>query len=351
MPLPKCPRRRFFATAINLWSTLTILALGMTLPTANLLAIDKLQLVKALPLAEGNTEKGITDLHPSGLAYCNHRLLMVSDRHDRHVFQLQISLDKAIYSTYRHLTVPAYPNHKITDKFQQLVTGKRFDWEGISCHRSGIYLLSEQYNNVLYVTDRETDWLDLPRADYVGQQGILTRHNAGLEGISWHSDGRLLLAAERNARGLLELSHRQTTAPATFPLSSHWQLDKLATPLEPIHDGSPERIADFSGLAVDSSSTYSLERNLFKICRRDDDFKEASCWSYAHVELAEELRYQSTYGVAEGIAVDNEYIYLVTDNNEKPLVNAPNDRRPRLWIFSKPSDWEPTSPPKVYSKP
>ena len=43
-----------------------------------------------------------------------------------------------------------------------------------------------------------------------------------------------------------------------------------------------------------------------------------------------------TYGLAEGLALDDTHLYLVLDNNDDTLAADPKDNRSRLLIFANP---------------
>ncbi|MCL6415652.1 hypothetical protein MIB92_08315 [Aestuariirhabdus sp. Z084] len=310
---------------LSRWLSLSLLS-SLWLPGLHAQAAHPpLQLLHSLPI-----DAAVPDLQPSGLAWCNGKLLTLSDRHDQQIFRIEFNPQKvtSTIGLFRSLQSPPAPEQEtLKDRAQALVSGRRFDWEGISCQNDSLYLLSEQFHDVLQIKPDTMQWLALPQQDLVGVDHLLVEPNAGLEGISWNQ-AHLLLAAERDQRGLLQLNYDQ----------SSWHVSLRLTPLPP-QPPIAGRNPDFSGLWYEAPWLYTLERNLFRVCQRGADFQQRRCWSYAHTELAPDQRFQSQYGVAEGIAADATRIYLITDNNNKPLISNPDDRRPRLWIFAKPDDW------------
>ncbi|RRJ82300.1 esterase-like activity of phytase family protein [Aestuariirhabdus litorea] len=283
-----------------------------------------LALLQSLPI-----ESSDSGLHLSALSLCDGTLLTLSDRHDRQVYRLEIDPTAALARTqvWRTLSPPAPADWGWRQRVSSWFAGRLYDWEGIACRGDRLYLLSEQLNDLLISSNRGESWLQLPRQQFVNQGGVLRSTNAGLEGLTFNGQG-LVLAAEREARGLLQF----------VPEKGGWQLQWLHSPLPP-EPPLAGRSPDFSGLWFESPWLYTLERNLFRICRRDTRFQQQRCWSYADTELAPERRYRTEFGVAEGIAADAQRIYLITDNNGDARVADADDRRPQLWIFAKPADW------------
>ncbi|WP_426415832.1 hypothetical protein [Aestuariirhabdus sp. LZHN29] len=280
-----------------------------------------LQLLHSLTI-----ESREANLQLSGLAFCDGELLTISDRHNNQLYRLQLETERGLAHAmdWRSIQAPPSSDQGVWGWAISLFSGRRLDWEGLACQGETLYLLSEQLSDVLLSSRNETRWLKFPQLS-VG--GMLRHTNAGLEGIALHEEG-VLLAAERDARGLLLL----------VPDGDRWTLQRQQTPLPPLPPIA-DRNPDFSGLWYESPWLYTLERNLFRICRRDSGFQQQRCWSYADTELSPARSYRSEFGVAEGIAADETRIYLITDNNNKALLAAPHDRRPQLWIFAKPDDW------------
>jgi hypothetical protein len=88
-----------------------------------------------------------------------------------------------------------------------------------------------------------------------------------------------------------------------------------------------------------------LERNAFAICRltpENNRFREGPGWSYGHVETAPEFRYEDMqYGKAEGLCIDDRFIYILLDNNNLARADDPKDQRPLLLVFRHPDDFSP----------
>jgi len=69
----------------------------------------------------------------------------------------------------------------------------------------------------------------------------------------------------------------------------------------------------------------------------DARFREAGRWSYARTENDPRYRYRDrAFGLAEGLALDEQHVYIVLDNNDEPRLNSENDRRGLLFVFKRP---------------
>jgi hypothetical protein len=149
-----------------------------------------------------------------------------------------------------------------------------------------------------------------------------------LEGITALPDGRLLLAAEREPRGLIELPR------------GGGNVDGLAWPMPDCAFGVPlGRATDFADLTWYSGSAYALERNLNLIARLERNpsgWEEREAWSYERTENDPRYVYEDRrYGMGEGLAIDDEHVYVVLDNNRRRRA-AVEDTRPLLFIFRRP---------------
>jgi uncharacterized protein YjiK len=275
----------------------------------------ELRLERALPIEIND------DFQPSGLAFRGERLLTVSDKHDSAVHEIILGETSATLRTFVAFAPPAEGSEPL-------------DFEGIAADADGALLLASEarYRALRVDLGGGATWLT-PSLEGIGHAaGLFRKYNANLEGIARLADGRLLLAAEREPRGLIEL-------PANGDLSSArvWAMP------ESIYAVPSGRDTDFSDLAVDGRRTYVLERNshlVVRIERIAERWEEREAWSYATTENDPRFAYRgSPYGVVEGLAIDRDHVYLVTDNNRLPRAADPNDRRPQLFVFAKPAKW------------
>jgi len=289
----------------------------------------ELELVQALPIA-------ITDdFQPSGLVFYDGHMLTVSDRHDDAIYEIvrappDARADVATLRLFLQLHPPANgPRPKDLE-------GIALDTETGNGPTAGALLLaSEGRSRVLRVEpDGATAWITPPLDDIGRPLGMLRLDNAGLEGIARLPNGRILVAAERDLRGLIEL-------PASGLRDEHdragvqaWAMpDSICTP-------PPGRGNDFADLAIWNGQVFALERNchvVMRIERTATDWVERGGWSYARTENDPRFAYHDrAFGVAEGLALDDRHVYIVMDNNHDRLASDPSDRRPRLFVFQRP---------------
>ena len=282
----------------------------------------ELVLERALPIA-------ITDdFQPSGLALLDGRLLTVSDRHDDAVYEIVPGSDVATLRPFVRMQPPDNGSRP-TDLEGVVVDGS--DGHG----GAALLLASEGRSRVLRVEPSgATHWLT-PSLDEIGRPlGMLRINNAGLEGLARLPNGRILVAAERDVRGLIEL-------PPAGLRNEHDRGDVQAWAMPgSICTPPPGRGNDFADLAVWNGQVFALERNchvVMRIERTATAWVERGGWSYARTENAPRFAYHDrAFGVAEGLAIDDRHVFIVMDNNHDHLAADANDRRPRLFVFAHP---------------
>ncbi|MEH6625608.1 MAG: esterase-like activity of phytase family protein [Motiliproteus sp.] len=292
-------------------------------------SVAKLQLIRALEL---ESDASISGLQPSGLAFCDGQLLMVSDRHNQQIFSLQLTAESAQVVPF--LTLTAIPDPDLegydldTRWWNQL--SRRYDWEGVSCDKQGnIYLLSETLAQVL-VRDKDgaLAWLGTEAYQRGQEKGLFQQINAYAEGLAVVGE-QMVIAAERHPRGILLLNVSE---------DKRWRVSRVK-----YLEGFPSlfRPVDFSGLWLESDWLYTLERNYFQICKRQlATLDSQRCWQYRHVEEDQRWIYQDRrFGKAEGLARNGNQIYLVLDNNDGSRLSDPDNSKPLLFIFQRPDDW------------
>lgn len=250
---------------------------------------------------------------PSGLYLSQGRLLTVSDKHDDTIFELSLQSDRAVARPLLTFEPPS---------------GKALDLEGLTGYDDGSLLLaSESHCRLLVVSPSGHAHWSTPSLEELGREaGLFQKSNAGLEGVA-RVGKQLVLAAEREPRGLLEaddegrhvVAYRMPAAACT---------------------ARSKRSADISDLTVSDGELFALERNahlIVRLARVDGRYREAGYWSYARAENDPRYRYEDrTFGLAEGLALDAQHVYVVLDNNEQPREAALDDRRPQLFVFERP---------------
>ncbi len=275
-------------------------------PTKNL------NLIHALPV------EGAREL--SGLTRHNGTFYTVSDKQSDTIYRLELNEDIVTLIPHLVFEPPKPPS------------GVGLDLEGITCDEEGnFYLISERSYRVVYVSANgdSVGWYTLNMKKAGERQGLFKTPNAHLEGITWIDESRMLVAAERQPRGLIEID--RTTAPFTYHVYNY---DRTSVP---VPDG---RTIDFTGLYAEGEDIYSLNRNAETITRisyGEPDLAEHEIWSFAGIVNRDEFRYENMeFGMGEGLCMDGEKIYVILDNNGIARRKDAGDRRPLLLIMERP---------------
>jgi len=280
----------------------------------------------------------------SGMAWCGDALWAVSDREDDVLYRLDTSVSPWQAEPERFEAGPP-PNSGLPWGMRMRawlsghVRGGHLDFEGLSCDALGNrYVVSEAHAAVLQLPVSGTpDWLKIDSAmvRQARASGMLLNFNALFEGVAVNPAGdRLWLAGERERRGLVAIE-RQQSVWACGPRCVLFSEAGVEMQPPQIPDARPVS-RDFADLAWFDGKLFTLERNAYRICRRDADSGQVErCWSFAADALTEPRRYDQLFGVAEALVVDAEGAWIGLDNNEG--ARADGERRPIVWRFAAPA--------------
>ena len=297
-----------------------------------------------LQLQSEHPVQGMRGGNLSGLALCSGELWAVSDRDDDRLYRLDTgqTLWQAHAQTF---TAPRPPESGLPWGVRALgkaispLRGSYLDFEGISCDADGNrYVVSEAYAAVLKVSpEGAAQWLKITPAlvRQARASGMLLHFNALLEGVAVNPQGnQLWLAAERERRGLLTISKKQSVWACvdSCVLMSEAGLEQAPAQLK----AAPQS-RDFSDLAWFDGKLFTLERMAYRICRRSAQNGEVErCWSFADDALTPERRYPSRFGNAEALSLDATGVWIGLDNGNH--VRADGEKRPLIWRFAAPAD-------------
>jgi hypothetical protein len=290
------------------------LAAAFAVAAAPATAQHKLDLQQALPL------DGPVLVQPSGLAWDGKHLLMVSSFHDDEVFKIEPQADKAVFSDFVKIGLP------------KDAAGAKMAWRGLTADGSGnLYLASEPNCRIMKVeSDGDAEW-DGPGLLEAGtEKGLFSGENAGIEGIALTGKKKFVLAASREPRGLL-----QADFSGQKPVLNALVLDKSKVPLP-----AGRRKPDFSDLFEDKGQLWALSANADAILQlkwNGSEYAEGEYWTFGHVSGDPKYRYGGLKtGLARGLAMDGQSIYVVLDNKGVGRQGDPNDKRPLLLVFKRP---------------
>ncbi|MCQ9394187.1 esterase-like activity of phytase family protein [Pseudomonas viridiflava] len=298
--------------------------------------------LEALKLQSEHPVDGMVGGNLSGLASCNGQLWTVSDRDDHLLYSLDVSdrtwkaephvIDMPKPESYLPLSLRSLAN------LSSIVRGGSMDFEGISCDAAGNrYLVSEAYGTVLKVpVEGAPVWLPLPAAlvEQARANGMLQHFNAILEGIAVNAAGdRIWLAAEREKRGLLVVQRDkdQWTCGQSCVLLAEAGKDTL-----PPEQNRKKVSTDFSDISLYNGKLFTLERSVYRICRRELESGQIErCWSFSKEAMLPSRRYDQPYGLTEALVVDETGAWIGIDNNSG--ARADGEERPIVWRFAAPA--------------
>lgn len=257
---------------------------------------------------------------PSALALWNGELFTVSDKNNEAIFKLVPEGDH----------VNAVPALRID-------FAEQTDWldlEGlVPDGAGGFYVVSELHSRIFQVpASGHARWVSPDLKPAATTVGVLVTLNAGFEGLTLLGPGHFLLAPERNPRGLIEL---RLNEPSPAVAVVKWEETRF-----PVPTGRFPAIAD---LCVWRGRIFALLRDSGVVCELVRDpaapagWREGPAVSILGLERDPRLRYRDmTYGIAEGMTLDDTTLWLILDNNNDPLAADPNDRRSRLVELENP---------------
>jgi hypothetical protein len=297
-----------------------------------------------LKLSGEHVVDGMRGGNLSGLTWCRGALWAVSDRDDDRIYRLDQE-GAAWQAQPLTFTPPPAPDTglpwglKSRNWAASYIRGGALDFEGITCDQAGnLFIVSEAQAAVLQLPlEGEPDWLRIDQAmvRQARASGMLLHFNALFEGLAINPAGdRLWLAAERERRGLLAVQRQQSvwTCGRGCVL-----LSEAGVEMQPPQFPEARPVSrDFADLAWFEGKLFTLERNAYRICRRDADSGAVErCWSFAADALVESRRYSQPYGLAEALVIDKDGAWIGVDNNDRP--RADGETRPVVWRFGAPA--------------
>lgn len=199
------------------------------------------------------------------------------------------------------------------------VGGGRLDCEGLATDPDGRIYLCEESRRLVLRCDPARGVVERLPIDWSPVTRFFSKSddNASFEGIAVGGD-QLYVANERSEAVILRLNL------ATLQIENSFVVRPSHLGLGPLH---------YSDLTWYGGALFVLLRHQQVILEVDPTtLRVRAEYSYAAIENAPEWVYRRRYptGVMEGLAVDADAFWLVTDNNGEPRLNHPDDRRPIL---------------------
>jgi hypothetical protein len=202
----------------------------------------------------------------------------------------------------------------------------RYDCEGVTEDDQGRIYLCEEGNRWILRWDPRTKAVERLNIDWSPVEKYFSSdHNAAWEGIAIHGS-TLYVANERKKGRLIVVDLNTLKVTDSFVVrASHsiWY--------EP----------HYSDLCWFDGALYALMREDHVILKIDPATHQALAeYKFADMENDPEVAYHKlvplVVGVMEGLAVDQNYFWLCTDNNGLGRKKYPNDLRPSLFRCRRP---------------
>lgn len=256
----------------------------------------------------------------SGIAKKNDSLYVVADKiHNHYIYK--VGPNSPYAELHPHLNLIAM-NGFYSFLLDVLLTNRGGRWlkypldlEGITYCGQSWYLANEQARQIIKIENNslkilEVNWdeafekLKIPLKDiYV---------NAGFEGVAVDCQNAIMyVAQERQPRAIIAVNLNNLKVIEVFDIA----LAELKSKVTP----------DFSDLYFESNYLYILERNDHIITKlRIKDKKIISRFSFRYLkgfDLKELYDTGKPFGLAEGLAMDEQSIYITMDNN-RSLISA-----------------------------
>jgi hypothetical protein len=252
----------------------------------------------------------------SALTFYKGKLLTINDR------------DGAVYEVFPGTNSVA--EVKRTDLFSRRELTKaapkrspRYDCEGLAVDESGHLYLSEESQRIAYKLSPQgrleaiaIDWS--PVRQFFGADV-----NASFEGIAVAGD-RLYLANERSAARVVVVDLKAREVRDSFFVDSTG-----------FAFGGPH----YTDLAFADGHLFILNRNHRCVFEVEPETKRVLAeYSFAQMELDKAVAYFTDYptGTMEGLAIDGDYFWMITDNNGKGRIADAADSRPTLFRCKRP---------------
>lgn len=253
----------------------------------------------------------------SGLAFAGTNMLVVADAIQT-PFYLRLGEEHLATLARTEIFTP----QQMIEPLGQLRS--RYDFEGLARDDAGRIYVCEEGQRLVLRFDPATKKVERLPIDWtpVSKYFLNPTGNAAWEGVAV-GGGKLWVANERERPRIIELDLETLKILGDFaPEASFWGL-----------------VLHYSDLCYFDGKLFVLLRHHRVILEVDPAFRAVVAeYDYRAIEDAPEHEYRKDYptGVMEGLAVDKDYFWLVTDNNGFPRIADPADTRPTLFRCKRP---------------
>lgn len=280
------------------------------------------QEVSFLTLKQAFTYAGDEDVPEfSGLCFKDGTLYSVNDKQENYLYKLRIDTNSATFSSDR-IQIAAYK-----------------DFEGICHYQNAFYVIEEKECRVYKIINNNATPYGAAFLTSLKSKRLVDTGEGGnrqIEGFAMLSDSTFLIATERTVTSLATINIRgEILSGMQFP-PLHFSDTCLPSPL--LSKSSSTKDANsFSDLCIYKGKAYLLEREKKMIHVIDisrDPFVITRTLSFKNDILPCD-EYHDYYGAAEGLAIDDQYIYIILDNNEKQNLQCNKRGRTLFQFYNK----------------
>ncbi len=201
----------------------------------------------------------------------------------------------------------------------------RFDVEGIGRDEQGRLYICEESHRWIFRADPRRDHVELLKIDWSPVQKYFDAVdlNASFEGVA-AGKGRLYVANERQRCRIIVVDLK------TLGIIDDFSVRPSASHARDLH---------YSDLCWFDDALFVLLRESRRVLKIDPESHRVLVeYNFSEMESGPEVLYRTRYptGTMEGLAVDREFIWIVTDNNGLGRARYPRDLRPTLFKCRRP---------------
>lgn len=257
------------------------------------------------------------DSELSGLYLLDNELLFVADKlSNRAIYKVRYENDRFFYTNYLDISKlqghNSYFAKALLFKHGGRMVKSPFDLEGITYCNDNFYIANEQARHILKVNKRSIERLKIdfePIFKKLGTPLSKISTNAGFEGITIDCKNQILYVAQE----------RQPRAVIVIDLKTKEPIDIYQTEVPKGNKVSPS----YADIHFEKGHLYLLERNSHLITKINAKTKKViSRYQFGttnSLHLRDIYDTGEPYGLAEGLAMDSNRIYIAVDNNKNKL--------------------------------
>ncbi len=225
-------------------------------------------------------------------------------------------------------------------KFDEVDGLDATDFEGIAVCRGKLYMVEEGTYSVVEVEADGRAAVHRVKLEAVhAKKGEVTKTaGAGLEGIACpeagpkagdEQEGVIYVVQERQPRMIYVLEEETFEAVDYFDVQAEAAEWTLA-------DGA-EIPPDFSDLYFEGGFLYAIERSSRRVLKIDPREKRVVARVALDYQETDYYDYEGSFGMAEGLYLTRENIFVVLDNSGASRVGEPGNRAALFMEFARPA--------------